>query len=180
MTQQEPRTRATSPIRWTEKLEKLVKATADGATREESAREAGLSEATVARYRRHPEFRERVEQRLEETRAELKAEGVARRQNRMDGYNARITLLGQVIAERAADPDFMDVPGYKTGLLVRDAKRTGMDDYVNTFAVDTGLLAEMRAIEKQAAQDVGQWTEKQEHSGEMILRQYVGIDVDKV
>jgi hypothetical protein len=68
-----------------------------------------------------------------------------------------------VIAARAADPALQDVPGGKTGLIVRDVRGIGKGanfQLVAVYAVDVGLLAEMRQIEKQAAQEVGQWVDR--------------------
>jgi hypothetical protein len=59
---------------------------------------------------------------------------------------------------------FADVPGGTTGLLVKDYKGKDADQPV--YKVDTRLLAELRAHEKQAAEELGQWSEKQELTGE--------------
>ena len=61
--------------------------------------------------------------------------------------------MRQVIAERAACPDFAKVPGGTTGLLCRDLRCKDTPVY----KVDTGLLAELRAHEQQAAQELSQW-----------------------
>ena len=97
-----------------------------------------------------------------------------------------------------------DVPGGSTGLLVRQVKlvkiysvpgqdleddepdaadvlcSAKLNQVVYEYAVDTGLLKELREHERQAAQELGQWTEKHESSNELLIREYVGIDVDKV
>ena len=51
---------------------------------------------------------------------------------------------------------------------------------VAEYAVDVALLREIREHEKQAAIELGQWTEKQEHTGEVLVREYVGVDVEQV
>src|ERR1017187_5622963 len=51
-----------------------------------------------------------------------------------------------------------EVPGGTTGLLVKDYKGKDADTLV--YKVDTGLLAELRNHEKQAAEELGQWSEK--------------------
>jgi len=38
-------------------------------------------------------------------------------------------------------------------------------EVVHIYAVDGTLLREIREIEKQAAQELGQWSEKHEHTG---------------
>lgn len=95
--------------------------------------------------------------------AELQVRGIASRENRIAAANDRWDRMKRVIDERAADPTMEKVPGGRTGLLVRTYKivGTGPSAYtVDEFAVDTGLLKEMRELEKEAAQEVGQWLEK--------------------
>lgn len=57
------------------------------------------------------------------------------------------------------------VPGLNTGLIVKDIKSVGYGDdaeLVDVYRVDTPLMNEIRQGLKQAAQEVGQWTEKRE------------------
>jgi hypothetical protein len=80
---------------------------------------------------------------------------------------ARGAIAG-VIAERAADPDMANVPGGRTGLLVRRVKVIGSGDNareVCEYEVDTGLLKELRELEKQAAVEAGQWSTTSEVRG---------------
>lgn len=79
--------------------------------------------------------------------------------------NARVAALQdrwermkRVILERAADPSFANIPGGSTGLLCRDFK--GKDANQEIYRVDTGLLQAMCFHEKQAAQELGQWSEE--------------------
>ena len=72
--------------------------------------------------------------------------------------------MTEVIRQRAVN--LKDVPGGgNTGLLVRQVKGIGKgEDFqvVEEYAVDTGLLRELREHEKQAAIELGEWTEKQD------------------
>jgi hypothetical protein len=97
-------------------------------------------------------------------RAALQAEGIRSRHNRLVALNDRAERMFRVIAERGDADEFKDVPGGTTGLMVRSWKVAGGTAYVE-FAVDTGLLAELRAHEKQAAQELGEWTERNEIRG---------------
>ena len=99
-------------------------------------------------------------------------------ENRVHALNDRWRLLHQVVAERAADPSLAEVPGGSTGLIVRTVKVVKVIDQrpfeeqeegpmprmqlVEEFSVDTGLLAEIRNHERQAAQELGQWTERKD------------------
>lgn len=55
---------------------------------------------------------------------------------------------------------------------------------VYEYKVDTGTLAELRRIEQQAAQELGEWTEKKELTGKdgvaLAIKAYVGFDLDEV
>lgn len=113
---------------------------------------------------------------------------------RADELRARKKLLESVIAERADNAErllearreqweamtedqrkqthwLMDVPGATTGLLARGVKGVSRT-IIETWELDAPLLAEIRAIdaelrahEKQAAQELGQWSEKRELTG---------------
>lgn len=166
---------------------------------EQIAEKVGVARQTLDNWKRLPEFAARVREHQETWREQIKAEGIANRQNRVDALNDRWLKMQQVIEARAEE--LAGVPGGDTGLLVRQAKLVKVYDAKGTpgedeegetlysakrdvvmyeYAVDTALLKEMRETEKQAAQDLGQWSEKQEHAGEILVRQYVGVDVDSV
>ncbi len=93
---------------------------------------------------------------------------IAEQWERVRALEDRWRRLRQVIAERAASAEMQGVPGGTTGLLTHTVKGIGSGDHfqaVDEYAVDTNLLRELREIEKQAAQELGQWTEKHEHTG---------------
>lgn len=110
--------------------------------------------------------------------AEIKRKGIALHQNRVDALVERHNKLEQVIAERAADAWLADVPGGKTGLVVKNLKSVKHvyeadpeDEKGKAYqvtveqwesSIDTGLLRELREHEKQVAQELGEWTEKSE------------------
>jgi hypothetical protein len=80
--------------------------------------------------------------------------------------------MKKVILERAADPSFAKIPGGTTGLLVRDYK--GKDANQEIYRVDVGLLQEMRFHEKQAAQELGQWSETADESKSDEVQRFSG------
>lgn len=140
-----------------------------GKTHEEAATAADVKRATVERWLKQPAFKATVDAEAQRIRDAIRAEGIANRQNRIDALNRRQQLMDQVIAERAVDPTMQNIAGGKTGLMVRSFRGVGKgEDFtlVEEYTVDTGLLKEMREHEKQAAQDLGQWTEKREVAGD--------------
>jgi hypothetical protein len=94
---------------------------------------------------------------------------ISSRNPRVQALQKRWDLLRKIIDERAASPEFADVPGGTTGLLVKDYK--GKDSCMPVYRVDTATLAELRAHEKQAAEELGQWTEKRTTSVDVALTQ---------
>jgi hypothetical protein len=137
----------------------------------EAARMAGYrgNEATLATIGKENIRKHQIAECIDGERAKIAETGIAFLQTRVDGYNDRRNRLLQVIQERSEHGDFTDVPGGRTGLLVRTVKQIGggeTAERVEEFAIDTGLLKELRELEKQAAQDLGQWSEKREISGD--------------
>lgn len=147
------------------------------------ADQLSIGRRTLARWKLQPEFQSRVQEHREVWRTEIKAKGIAERQNRIDALNDRWRRMQTVIEERAEDPSLARVPGGSTGLIVHDVKGVGKgEDFqlIDLYGVDTGLLKEFREHEKQAAQELGQWSEKSEVSGDLLIRQYVGVPVEDV
>lgn len=137
----------------------------DTLTNEQIAAQIGIKRQTLDYWKRQPIFHQRVEEILVEFRQMVRQRGIAVMENRVAALQDRWGRMKQVIAERAADPDMQDVPGGKTGLMVHQVKGVGKgEDFqlIDLYAVDAGLLAEMRAHEQQAARELGQWTEKRD------------------
>lgn len=125
--------------------------------------------ATLTRWKREPEFAARVA----EIRAELEAREVdallAERQRRVRLLDRRHEVLEAVIEERAAEDKMRAIPGGTSGLVARKYKMIGFGKQaqrVEEYEVDVATLRELREIEKQAAIELGQWTEKRELSGQ--------------
>lgn len=158
---------------WTSRREKAARLVAeDELSNEQIAAEVGVKRQSLDRWKQHPDFRARVVSILVDIRAAILQEGIAIRENRIKALNERHARMRQVIAERAEAPETLDVAGGRTGLIVHNVKGVGKgDDFqlIDLYEVDTGLLKELREHEKQAAQEVGQWTEKREVLGKIKL-----------
>jgi len=98
----------------------------------------------------------------EEFERDAHNEGLARRAVRVREKMARRSLLKQIIAERGADISMQDVPGGKTGLLIREYR--GQSE-LPVYKLDATLLKELRDLEREIAIELGQWTEKKELTG---------------
>lgn len=171
-------------VRLTDRQEAVARLIAEGGKTDEAiAQEQGLAPKTVQRWRQVEAFTARVQALQDAMAAAVVSEGIALRTKRVAALNDRWNRMQRVIAERAEDPAVAYVPGGSTGLLVHTVKMIGGGrdaTTVDEYAVDVGLLKELRAHEEQAAKELGQWTEKQEHTGEVLVRRYLGVDIDSV
>jgi hypothetical protein len=148
------------------------------------AKRVGVCRRTLYSWQKQPEFQAR----LAELRAELgevaSRYAVGHLARRIRWLNGRIRRMMRIIRERAKDPAMRGVPGGDTGLLVRRVKGLGSGEnlrLVEEYHVDTALLKELREHEKQAAIELGQWTEKKDLTAAgQPFKVYVGIDIDKV
>jgi hypothetical protein len=76
---------------------------------------------------------------------------VQAKQNRWDRMRGLIEARAQ---------EMKDVPGGETGMLVRDFK--GKDANQVVYKFDASLVNELNKVEKQAAEELGQWVPKSE------------------
>jgi|SRR5579884_153391 len=143
---------------------------------DEIAAQCGIARSTLARWKDLPEFQARVRAHVDELGRALARYHIARRDKRMALLQERNNRLHQIVAERAEDPDMEDVPGGQTGYLVRTFKIVPQGDdnpakIIPEYSVDTGLVSALNTVEKQAAQEAGQWANKHEveHSGSLEL-----------
>lgn len=153
------------PLQWTKRLEQAAVLVAeDRLTNAQISETVGIAMRTLDYWKQHPDFAQRVAEHVERFAEVTLRRGIARRERRVAALDDRWNRLQRVIEERAEDPGVADEPGGRTGLIVRTEKQVGKATAVE-YAVDTGLLKELREHEKQAAQELGQWAEKHEHTG---------------
>ena len=151
----------------------------------------GVSAVTLWKWKQHPDFLARVEQHRAKFRAVIRRRGIAIIENRVERLDRDWRKMRAVIesraeeakSQRAANEALIEealrlgsdkrqiaklegelpyiAPGMESGLVVRDYRGNG--PFIReVFAVDTALLAEIRAHEQQAAKELGQWVEKQQ------------------
>jgi hypothetical protein len=150
----------------------------------EIAASVGIVKMTLERWKANPTFATRVQEHVARLAEVALKRGIAQREKRVAALHDRWKRMQRVIEARGADTSMVDVPGGDTGLLVRQVKNIQVADVwggldsdlqetkpskrtrlVEEYAVDTGLLKELREHEKQAAQELGQWVEKQHQVG---------------
>jgi hypothetical protein len=138
----------------------------------------GIGTTTLWRWRKHPKFLARVDHHVKRINASLDRRAISHVERRVASLNARWLKLHEVIAARAIDPDHAKAPGGSTGLLAHSLKGLGSGEnavIVSQWELDTGLMAEIRAVEQQASKELGQWAEKHDHTtgGHPLTIQYV-------
>ena len=108
-------------------------------------------------------FQQRHADRLAALHAEVERQttdyAIALKVNRIAALDDRWQRMRHLIEARATDTRYSDEPGYETGLMVHQLKAVGRgDDFqlVDLYVTDNGLLAEMRATERAAAEELAQ------------------------
>ena len=127
----------------------------------EIAKKLDIQRNTLIAWRKKPEFRKLVDEHLADLLAEAKSVGIAKVQIRVQHLQRRHDGLMAIIKARSESPLMASAPGGSTGLLARDLKEVAGNE-VEVFKLDAELLRELRDIEKQIAQEVGEWTERLE------------------
>ena len=86
---------------------------------------------------------------------------VTKRDARVQELQDLLDRARALIEARAVE--LKDIPGGETGLLCRDLKGRNADQPV--YKADVSLMAEIRGVMRQAAEELGQWVEKREETG---------------
>lgn len=173
---------AAAPFRWTKPKRRAAALLAlDELKDEEIAEKVGVSPRALWYWKAHPDFKAEIERLCAEAAERIMARGIARKEKRIEAANERHQLMNQVIRSRAkvnrhrnvnglSDEDEpMDLLGYTaagadTGLMVHTVTYL-KEGRREEWAIDTGLLKELRELEKQAAQEMGQWVTRSETTG---------------
>ena len=117
--------------------------------------------------------------------AELRAEGILAKSNRLEDYAELRRRLWAVITDRertyaskgeaieAAESMFTvggssRVIGGDSGLVIKKLNVVGTGRHqrvIEEYQLDTGLIAQMLNVDRQAAQELGEWSERRQISG---------------
>ena len=124
----------------------------------------GLSPTAVQRHRtRHvPAALTRSAERAGEAREDVLREfDISQREKRLARQNTDFELLEEIRRERG--DSMRNIPGGKTGLLVRRLKKIGSgkdSETVEEHSIDRDLLAARRRVEEAAGRETGQLGDK--------------------
>lgn len=152
--------------KWTQPRQLAAQLLAEGKPLAEISKVVKVSPATLTRWSQLPECKARIAEIRAETAEGLKRAGLRVKENRLDHLNTLVDRIYLVIEGRAAD--MAEVPGGKSGLLLRKRKSIGWGENtekVEEYAFDRALVEELREILKHAAQETGEWIDRKEMSG---------------
>lgn len=116
---------------------------------------------TLFNWKKDEVFAARVAEISREFATAALKRGIARKEYRIDCLANVHSKILTVIEERAGAADMQNVPGGPSGLLVKSYKVSG-ETVMTEYAVDTGLIRELRGIQEQVAKELGQLVEKRE------------------
>jgi gas vesicle protein len=138
-------------------------------TDEQIAAECGVTRRMLAYWKKHPEFTARVNEIVQQTADKLLKQGVRLKENRLAKLQGMLDRMAALVEARAKDlgkprtdddgEETEEIAGGGTGLLVRDNKGK---DWRPVYKFDAALLREFREYLKQAAIELGEWTEKRD------------------
>jgi len=148
------------------KANQINKLLAEGKTSERSlAKRFDLNDTSIHRHKiKHlpNQLQRAIERRREREEDKTLQVAIANLEERLKAQDDRWERLKAVIERRAAgmvsEEGIEEAEGTSTGLLVRKVKNVD-GELVYEYAVDTGLLKEMRELERQVSQETGQFGE---------------------
>jgi hypothetical protein len=157
------------PFDWTAKrLEAALLLAENELTDKQVWTRIGVSRRTLQLWKNHPEFKAKVRAYTERIGSRMLGLAIAKRVKRVMWLDQRHAKLQRIIRERGASEEMKDIPGGTTGLLVRQVKGVGRADnfrLIYEYVLDAALLAEMRALEKAAAQELEHFVEIHQAQG---------------
>lgn len=172
-----------SPLRWTQQRSKAALLVAeDELSDEEIAKEIGVTRQALAGWKRHPEFAAMVGDHVGQFQAVMLRLRIAKKRERVKVLDELHTKLLTVVEERAREYAGVAAGG-ATGIVVRQVKQLGSGPFaqiVEEFAVDTGTIRQIMALEEQAAKELGQWVDKSQIENLTTVVEIVGVESDAI
>lgn len=148
---------------------------AEGLSLTEAALRTGYAPTSAPNYASRLAKTRNVSNRIAELRSlravSTGATGIRNPQARVAALEDRWERMRRIITERANAYEDQDEPGVKTGLLIKQERRIGSGDkamVTTSYVLDTDILTLLCAHEKQAAEELGQWTKRTESYRESV------------
>lgn len=163
------------PVMTPDKL-RAVELLAEGSTPiEQVAKQLGLNRRTLWTWRQEPAFLAALKAYEAELEQDSLRFAIARRRERLSDYDQRRFKFLQIVAKRAAwfAENRPDVPGGETGLLQIQLKVVGSGPAAYTveeYLPDVALSRELRELNRAAATELGQWSEKTQVEAQVAQR----------
>lgn len=173
----------TQGFTWTAQRTRAAILVAEDALSDEGIANAlGINQSTLWRWKQHPAFAARVAEKVAALDRAVSRYRIARRRERIRILDQQQTRLLELQDARAVEYAGK-VPGGETGLMIPQVKIGGGGPdgpLVVTEWVRDDISPELRALQKQAAQELGQWSEKStiDHTGG-IRREIVVVGADE-
>jgi hypothetical protein len=142
-------------------------------TDEKIAEAVGVTRSTLAEWKKIAEFASLVSEVSSTYGQRAIKHGIARKERRLRVLNDIHDGILRVYAERGTSPDLAYIPGGKTGLVTKQRKGIGKgDDFqvVESYEIDTGSIRELRGIQEQVAEELGQRVERRRVEFEDITK----------
>lgn len=135
--------------------------------------DTGVARTTIHLWRSiHPQFQAKIREFQEKFEADVRDRYVSQKHVRIGRYVDILEKLDRIMTARGLhferSPDLDASGGGETGVIVRQYKAIGtgpMAEKVTEYATDAVLLREYRAYSELLSKELGQWVDRQEHSG---------------
>lgn len=133
------------------------------------AEEVGTTDVTISNWKREAEFMARVASHMDEIEQEMLRLPIAKRVVRLRRLNDLQERLQLVLDDRQnAYKNDEGIVGGRSGVITKQTKSVGYGkntEIIQEAAFDASIVREMRAIDEQAAKELGQWIDKGELTG---------------
>lgn len=114
-----------------------------------------------------------IQREIQDWRDEIKRQGIADQSFRMERLNELDRRYWELIESRAKE--YVNVPGGSTGLIVRQLKSDGDGGFLTEYVADVAVTKEIRDLQKQMAQELGEWTEKRSIDGVLTFAELAAL-----
>lgn len=151
------------PFNWDARRSRAAAMVAEGLTHKQIGEALKVEPPVISWWRKHPDFSRRVRKYIDDAGAEAATIAIANRVNRIRDLDVFREAYLQVFMERKANPTADSEPGMSSGLVARTQRvTTGRNGTTieTEYKVDNQTTSALLALHKQAAQELGQWSQK--------------------